>query len=157
MTSIHQFKVERIDGDEIDFADFKGKKLLVVNVASECGYTSQYQQLQELYDHFKDKIAVIGFPSNDFGGQEPGTNEAIQQFCSTQFGVQFPMAAKVVIKGPDAHPIYQWLTDKSLNGKMDAEVRWNFHKFLLDEHGALVQVFPSSVSPLSDEILNLVN
>ena len=108
MTSIHQFKAEGIAGDTIDFADFKGKKLIVVNVASECGYTPQYQQLQELYDNFKDTLTIVGFPSNDFGGQEPGTNEEIQAFCSRHFAVRFPMAAKVRIKGNEPHPIYEW-------------------------------------------------
>ncbi|MEO1513609.1 MAG: glutathione peroxidase [Bacteroidota bacterium] len=157
MTSIHQFKVEGIDGKQIDFADFKGKKLLVVNVASECGYTSQYAQLQELYDNFRDTLTIVGFPSNDFGGQEPGTDEEIKNFCSLRFGVTFPLTTKVPVKGSNATPIYKWLTQKSQNGVMDSQVRWNFHKYLLDEDGRLVDAHASAVSPLDDPILSWVN
>ncbi len=153
--SIHSFKVEGISGEEIDFAAFEGKKILIVNVASACGYTPQYQQLQELYSAFQNKLVVIGFPSNDFGGQEPGTNEEIQAFCTSRFGVQFPMTTKVSIKGKP-HPIYAWLTQKSQNKIADAEVRWNFHKFLIDEKGRWVNHFPSSVSPLDEQILDWV-
>ena len=153
MESIHQFKVKGIDGSEINFADFKGKKLLVVNVASECGYTPQYQQMQELYEHFQDKLVVVGFPANNFGAQEPGTDEQIQQFCSTTFGVTFPMAAKIDIK---THPIYQWLTQKTANGVVDSQVAWNFFKYLLDENGQLIQYFPSAVDPFDPTILELI-
>jgi glutathione peroxidase len=152
VSSIHKFKVEGIRGEDIDFAAFRGKKLLVANVASACGYTAQYQQLQELYEAFQDKLAIVGFPSNDFGGQEPGTNEEISQFCTLKYGVSFPMAAKVRIKG-QAHPIYEWLTQRELNGVMDSEVQWNFHKFLLDEAGLLVRSLPSATSPLDATIL----
>lgn len=154
MHSIHQFKVRGIEGSEIDFAQFKGKKLIIVNVASQCGYTPQYQQLQELYDEFKDKLEIVGFPSNDFGGQEPGTNEEIQAFCEIRYGVTFPLSAKITIKGNLMHPVYQWLTQKSQNGVADSEVRWNFHKYLLDENGHLVKSLPSSVSPLDEQILD---
>lgn len=153
MDSIHQFKVEGIEGSEINFADFSGKKIMVVNVASECGFTPQYQQLQELYQEFRDKLVIVGFPSNDFGGQEPGTNEAIRAFCTQRYGVDFPLAAKINIKG-SPHPIYQWLTQKARNGVADSEVRWNFHKYLLDENGHLIQDLPSSVSPLDEPILD---
>ncbi|MEM9918551.1 MAG: glutathione peroxidase [Bacteroidota bacterium] len=156
MTSIHQFKAEGIDGNTIDFADFKGKKLLIVNVASECGYTSQYQQLQELHSNFKETLTIVGFPSNDFGGQEPGTNEEIQAFCTRRFAVSFPMAAKVRIKGNEPHPIYSWLTQKALNGVQDSNVRWNFHKYLLDEEGQLVGNYASAVSPLDTQVLSWV-
>lgn len=152
MSSIHKFIVEGIRGEDIDFAAFRGKKLLVANVASACGYTAQYQQLQELYEAFQDKLAIVGFPSNDFGGQEPGTNEEISQFCTLKYGVSFPMAAKVRIKG-QAHPIYEWLTQRELNGVMDSEVQWDFHKFLLDEAGHLVRSLPSATSPLDAIIL----
>ena len=154
MDSIHQFKVKGIEGKEIDFAQFKGKKIMVVNVASECGFTPQYQQLQELYEEFQDKLTIVGFPSNDFGGQEPGTNEEIRAFCTLRYGVDFPLAAKTRIKGSDKHPVYQWLTQKSKNGVADSEVQWNFYKYLLDENGHLVQSFPSSVSPLDEKILD---
>ncbi len=152
--SIHQFSLEGIGGERIEFASFKGKKLIVVNVASACGYTPQYQQLQELYEKFEDKLVIVGIPCNDFGGQEPGDNQQIKTFCSTRYGVSFPMAAKISIKGPDAHPLYQWLGSKALNGKMDTQVRWNFHKYLLDEKGVLVQSLPSAVEPFDEVILN---
>lgn len=156
MKSIHDFKIKSIEGAEIDFADFKGKKILVVNVASECGYTPQYQQLQELYDNFKEKLVVVGMPCNDFGGQEPGSDSEIQSFCSVRYGVTFPLATKINIL-KNTHPIYQFLTRKSENGLEDSEVRWNFQKYLLDENGFFVKILPPSVSPLDDEILNCVN
>lgn len=150
MKTIHTYKIEGIDGKDLDFSDFKGKKILVVNVASACGFTSQYQQLQELAEEFKDKLVVVGFPCNDFGAQEPGTNQEVQSFCTLNFGVTFPMTTKISIS---TEPIYQWLTQKSQNGVMDAEVKWNFHKFLLDESGQLVNTYPSSVSPFDEAIL----
>ena len=155
-SNFHQFKIESISGGEIDFSAYKGKKILIVNVASKCGYTPQYKELQELYTTFGDKLVVIGFPCNDFGGQESGSNSEIQTFCDSKYGVTFPMTTKVKIKGKDAHPIYQWLTSKDQNGVMDADVRWNFHKFLIDEQGNLVKAYPSSVKPLSEEILSWV-
>lgn len=157
MHSIHSFKVEGIEGKEIDFAPFKGKKLIIINVASECGCTPPYQQLQELYECFKDKVVIVGFPSNDFGGQEPGTNEEIQAFCNRRYGVTFPLATKIYIKGSSVHPVYQWLTQQTQNGVADSEVRWNFHKYLLDEHGQLVKSLPSDVSPLDEQILDWLN
>ena len=156
MASIHEFSVEGIGGKEIDFAQFSGKKILIVNVASECGYTPQYQQLEELYEAFADKLAIVGFPSNDFGGQEPGSNEEIHSFCTLNYGVKFPIAAKVAIIQPPVHPIYQWLTNKTYNGVMDSEVAWNFQKYLLDENGVLVNTYPSAVSPLDERILDWV-
>ena len=156
MASIHKFKVEGIGGEEIDFASFAGKKVLVVNVASECGFTPQYQQLEELYEEFQDKLAIVGFPSNDFGGQEPGTNEEIRSFCSVNFGVKFPLSVKIAIKSPPVHPMYEWLTRKELNGVLDSEVTWNFQKYLLNEAGELVATHPSAVSPLDDAILDWV-
>lgn len=157
LSSIHQFKVAGISQEEIDFADFKGKKILVVNVASECGYTPQYQQLQELYVYFKDKLVVVGFPCNDFGGQEPGDHRAIQQFCDRNYGVSFPLAAKINIRSADPHPLYRWLTSRTLNGKMDAQVNWNFHKFLLDEEGLLLAHFPSATDPADPAITSLIS
>jgi glutathione peroxidase len=149
-SSIHTFSVEAIEGGVIDFADFKGKKLMVVNGASECGFTPQYQQLQELHEQFEDQLVILVFPANNFGGQEPGTNEEIRSFCTKRYGVTFPLAAKIDIR---THPVYQWLTRKAENGFQDSEVTWNFQKYLLDEEGRLVQVLPSSTSPLSDEVL----
>ncbi len=156
MSSIYKFKVRGLDGEEIDFANFKGKKILVVNVASECGFTPQYQQLQELQGACGDKIQIVGFPCNDFGGQEPGSKEEIRSFCTINYGVTFPLGAKVSIKGPQIDPLYRWLTTKAENEVMDSEVEWNFHKYLLDEAGRLIKVYPSSVTPLSEEILSLV-
>lgn len=156
MASIHEFRVAGIGGKEIDFAKFKGKKILVVNVASECGYTPQYQQLEELYEEFEDKLVIVGFPSNDFGGQEPGTEAEIHSFCTVNFGVKFPLAAKVAIKTDPVHPIYQWLTNKTYNGVMDSDVAWNFQKYLLDESGALVKTYPSAVSPLDEAIITWI-
>lgn len=154
--TIHQFEVEGLNGDKINFSEFKGKKILVVNVASKCGFTPQYKQLQELHEQHGDNLVIIGFPCNDFGGQEPGSNEEIAAFCQKNYGVSFLMADKVNIKGSDVHPIYQWLTNKDKNGVMDSDVKWNFHKFLIDEEGQLVKSLPSTVSPLDDSILSWV-
>ncbi len=152
ISSIHDFKVPSLDGNTIDFSKFKGKKILVVNTASECGYTPQYADLQKLYDAYKTKLVVVGFPANNFGGQEPGTNAEIKDFCKKNYGVTFPMAEKVSVKGNDTHALFKWLTSKSENGVMDAEIKWNFTKFLLDENGKLLAVFPSKVNPMSEEI-----
>jgi len=151
-TSVHQFKVPAIDGSTIDFASFKGKKILIVNTASECGYTPQYEGLEALYKKYQDKLVVVGFPANNFGGQEPGTNEEISSFCKKNYGVSFPIAGKISVKGNDAAPIYRWLCSKQENGVMDATVSWNFNKFLLDEEGRLLQHFESRVAPMSEEI-----
>ena len=152
MSSIHTFKVEALDGTTINFADFKGKKILIVNTASECGYTPQYKELEALYQKFKDKLVIVGFPANNFGGQEPGTNTEIKEFCQQNYGVTFPMAAKISVKGDDAAPIYQWLCNKTENGVLDAEIKWNFNKFLLDENGNMIAYFPSKVTPMSEQI-----
>lgn len=154
--SIHSFKVKSIEGKTIDFASFKGKKIMVVNTASKCGYTPQYEALQKVYEEYKDKLVIVGFPANNFGGQEPGSDGEIQEFCKARFGVSFPLASKVSVKGDDMAPIYKWLTTKSENGVLDAEVGWNFGKFLLDENGKLIQYFPSKVKPDSEEILKFV-
>ena len=155
--TIYQFKVTSLDGGTIDFATFKGKKILVVNTASKCGFTPQYAELEKLYaEHSKD-LVIVGFPANNFGGQEPGSNDEIKTFCTKNYGVTFPMAAKVSVKGDDIAPIYKWLTSKSENGVMDADIKWNFTKFLLDENGVLIAKFDSKVKPLSDEILSRLN
>jgi glutathione peroxidase len=151
--SIHRFKVKSIEGATIDFASFKGKKILIVNTASECGYTPQYEDLQKLYDQYKSKLVVVGFPANNFNGQEPGSDTEIRAFCKARYGVSFPLASKVSVKGNDMAPIYKWLTSKSENGVLDATIGWNFNKFLLDENGKLLAFFPSKVKPMSDEIL----
>jgi glutathione peroxidase len=155
MNSIHAYTTTSIEGKELDLSTFAGRKMLIVNVASACGYTPQYQQLQELHEHFSDKIAVIGFPCNDFGAQESGSETEIQAFCTVRFGVTFPLSAKVGIK-KNTHPIYAFLTQKALNGVSDNDVKWNFQKYLLNERGELIHVLPSSVSPLDEQILNFI-
>jgi len=152
--SIHSFTVKGIDGKNISLADFKGKKILVVNTASKCGYTPQYEALEKVYEQYKDKLVIIGFPCNQFGGQEPGSNEEIVAFCKKNYGVSFPLADKIDVKGEHIAPIYQWLTQKSRNGVLDASISWNFNKFLLDENGKMIAYFPSNVKPDSEAILN---
>jgi glutathione peroxidase len=155
-TSIKSFKVKGIDGKELDFASFGNKKLMIVNVASECGFTPQYRQLQELYESFHDKLVIVGFPCNDFGNQEPGNEKDIEKFCQLNFGVSFPLTEKVKILGSETHPVYQWLTQKSQNQHSDSEVSWNFQKYLLDQDGRLQKVLPSSVSPVDPEVVDWV-
>lgn len=145
-----------LNGEEIPLSRFRGKKMLLVNTASECGYTPQYKQLEEVYKQYGDKVAVIGFPSNQFGGQEPGTNTEIAKFCELNYGVTFPMSQKVDVKGPDAHPIWKWLTQKALNGKEDSEVRWNFQKYLINERGHLLAIYTSKVVPNSGEVSDAI-
>ncbi len=132
--------------------DLAGQVLLVVNVASRCGFTAQYEGLQKLYEAKKDKLVIVGFPANNFGQQEPGSNAEIGEFCKKNYGVTFPMAAKVSVKGDDQAAIFKWLCNKTQNGVLDAEIKWNFGKFLLDENGALISYFPSKVEPMSEEI-----
>lgn len=151
--TIHAFKVPSIEGGTIDFKKYKGKKILVVNTASKCGYTPQYEGLEKLYKEHKDKLVVVGFPANNFGQQEPGSDEEIQQFCKVRFGVTFPLASKVDVAGDNTHPLFKWLTTKEENGVLDAKVKWNFTKFLLDENGKLLASFESKVTPESEEIL----
>ena len=150
--SIYDYKVESLDGKEINFADFKGKKILIVNTASECGFTPQYADLEKLYEDYKDKLVIIGFPANNFGGQEPGTNQEIGAFCQKNYGVTFPMAAKVSVKGDDTAPIFKFLTEKELNGVKNTTILWNFTKFLLDENGKLVDSYISTTKPTSSSI-----
>lgn len=155
--SFYDFKMRDIDGNEVDFNQFKGKKVLLVNVASKCGYTPQYADLQELNEKYGDKVVILGFPANNFGGQEPGTEEDIKAFCTENYGVTFKMFQKISVKGVDKHPLYRWLSDKDLNGWNDKEPTWNFCKYLIDEQGELKEFFPSSVKPLDDEIVSLVS
>ncbi|MCP1300262.1 glutathione peroxidase [Chryseobacterium sp. S0630] len=145
--TIYDFKVESLDGKEINFADFKGKKILIVNTASECGFTPQYADLEKVYEQYKDKLVVVGFPANNFGGQEPGTNTEIGAFCQKNYGVTFPMAAKVSVKGDDTAPIFKFLTEKELNGVKNTSILWNFTKFLVDENGKLIDTFVSTTNP----------
>lgn len=157
MKNFHDFTVESINGKPFDLAQFKGKKVLVVNTASECGFTPQYAQLEELYEHFHDAdFEIIAFPANDFGAQEPGTNDEIAQFCKRNYGVSFPIMAKVNVKGSETHPLFQWLSQKSLNGVADIEITWNFQKFLIDENGQLVKSVAPAVSPMDDAVLGWI-
>ena len=150
-SSIHEFKFETIDGQERSFSEFKGKKLLIVNTASECGFTPQYEALQKLHDSYQDKLVIIGFPANNFGGQEPGQNNEIASFCKKNYGVTFLMAAKVSVKGDDIHPVFQWLCQQE-NQSFTGDIKWNFEKFLLDENGHLKARFRSAVKPDSKKI-----
>ena len=150
--SLYSIEINSLDGNTIDLNDYKGKYILFVNVASECGFTGQYADLQKLYDTYQDKLMVIGVPCNQFGSQEPGSADQIQSFCSKNYGVTFQMTEKIYVKGKNQHPVYQWLCQKINNGKEDVTVGWNFGKFLIDENGNYVAYFPSKVTPLSTEI-----
>lgn len=155
--TIYNYKVKDIAGDEFDFASLKGKKIMIVNTASECGLTPQYEQLQEVYEEFKDKnFIIIGFPANNFGAQEPGTNEQIATFCKKNYGVSFPIMSKISVKGSNIHPIYQFLTQKAKNGLQDSEVEWNFQKYLIDEKGHLAKVISPRTLPNAPEIINWI-
>ncbi|MBL7731894.1 MAG: glutathione peroxidase [Chitinophagaceae bacterium] len=167
--SIYDFKVEGLDGSDINFADYKGKKILIVNTASKCGNTPQYKELETLYEKYKDKLMIVGFPANNFGEQEPGTNADIKEFCTKNYGVTFPMAEKISVRGDDIHPLYKYLVEQSKemaknvsadNSKdmvwkrfLQDPVIWNFTKFLLDENGKLIAVFYHKTNPMSEEVL----
>jgi glutathione peroxidase len=156
--SFYDLKAKTIDGKDFSFADLKGKKVLVVNTASKCGYTPQYEDLEKLYKEYKDKnLVIIGFPANNFGRQEPGSNTEIEEFCKKNYGVTFQMMEKIDVKGDDMHPVYKWLTEKSLNGKMDSSVKWNFQKYMINEKGELVDVAYSSDKPMGEKIMNWLN
>ncbi len=156
-TSIYDFKVAGLTGDSIDFAQFKGKKILIVNTASECGFTPQYEGLEKLYEANKGKLVIVGFPANNFGAQEPGSNQQIAHFCKQNYGVSFPMAAKISVKGDDMAPIYHWLTTKACNHYRNSSVKWNFQKYLINEQGQLVDYFLSFVKPESESIQKAIN
>jgi glutathione peroxidase len=148
---VYDFKVKNIEGKDFKLSKYKGKKLLIVNTASKCGYTKQYAELQLLADQYKNKLVVIGFPANNFAGQEPGTNSEIQEFCKKNFGVTFPLSEKVSVKGLDIAPIFQYLTTQE-NPDFTGEIKWNFEKFLIDENGKLIHRYRSNVKPLATEI-----
>ena len=155
--NFYSFTVETIDGKDLPLSTFKGKKVLVVNTASKCGFTPQYEDLQKLYEQYGgDDFVIIGFPANNFLRQEPGTNEEIKEFCSINYGVTFPMMAKISVKGKDIHPLYEWLTKKKNNGVMDANVSWNFQKFMIDEEGNLVGMVPPKAKPFDDRIISWI-
>ena len=156
-TSIYDFKAPGLTGGTIDFATFKGKKIMIVNTASKCGNTPQYADLEKLYEKYKDKLVIIGFPANNFGQQEPGTNGEIQEFCKKNYGVSFPMAEKVSVKGDDIAPIYKYLSEQAAAKGLADPVKWNFGKFLIDEKGNLVATFAPQTLPMSDEILKWLN
>ncbi len=158
MKTLYDFEINGLDGQPFDLSGLKGKKVLIVNTASECGLTPQYEQLQELYDTYGgEKFEIIGFPSNDFGAQEPGSDEEIASFCQKNYGVTFPMMTKIAVKGEAIHPIYAWLTQKGQNGVGDFEVKWNFHKFLVDEEGHLVKEVQPQTLPIDEEIVSWVS
>jgi len=155
--NIYDFKVPGLDGKTINFKKFKGKKIMIVNTASKCGNTPQYSDLEKLYEQYKDKLVIIGFPANNFGKQEPGSNEEIGEFCKKNYGVTFPMAEKVSVKGEDIHPLYKYLTDEAAKMGIEDPVKWNFTKFLLDEHGKLIAVIHNKVNPMSEEVTKYLN
>jgi len=155
--TIYQFKVEDLYGKQFDFASLKGKKVMIVNTASKCGYTPQYKDLEALYKEFKDKgFVIIGFPANNFASQEPGTNKEIATFCKQNYGVSFPMMSKISVKGNDMSEVYQFLTQKAKNGLKDSNVEWNFQKYLINEKGELVKVYYSKTLPTDPEIVNWI-
>lgn len=155
--SFYDFKATTLEGKPFDLSSLKGKKVLVVNTASKCGYTPQYAQLEELYKKYADKnFVIIGFPANNFMSQEPGDNKQIREFCTSKYGVSFPMMSKISVKGKDIDPLYQWLTSKDENGLMDAPVKWNFQKFMIDENGKLIGMVPPGDVPTCDKIVNWI-
>lgn len=153
-SSFYSFRMKGLDGQEIDFSKFKGKKVLLVNVASQCGYTPQYEDLQKLHEQYGDKVIVLGFPADNFGHQEPGSESEIGAFCQKNYGVTFQMFSKISVKGDDKAPLYKWLSDKSQNGWNDQEPGWNFCKYLISEKGELLKFYSSGVKPMGEEILN---
>lgn len=154
--SVYNIKINDLDGDPINLEKFKGKYLLFVNVASKCGFTKQYADLQELYDLYIDNLMVIGVPCNQFGAQEPGSPDEIQTFCKKNYGVTFLMTEKISVKGKNQHPLYNWLTDKSLNGVKNSTVKWNFQKYIVDKEGNLIDYFYSMTRPLSSKITKII-
>lgn len=155
--SIYDYEIETIDGKTISMSQFKGKKIMIVNTASKCGFTPQYEQLQALYAEYKDQnFVIIGFPANDFLKQEPGSNEEIAAFCQKNYGVDFPMMAKISVKGKEMAPIYEWLTSKELNGKADSSVKWNFQKYLIGTDGKLEEMYYSKVTPNDAVIIDWI-
>ena len=155
-SSIYDFKVTALDGGTIDFSNYKGKKILIVNTASQCGNTPQYAELEELYKKYGNTLVIVGFPANNFGGQEPGSNSDISSFCKKNYGVTFPMAEKVSVKGDDIHPLFKYLVAEAEKLGEKDPIKWNFTKFLIDENGKLVKVFHNKVLPMSDEVVSAI-
>ncbi|MBS1661510.1 MAG: glutathione peroxidase [Bacteroidetes bacterium] len=157
-TSVYDYKVTGLDGKPLELSKYKGKKLLIVNTASKCGYTPQYADLEKLYEQYKSKLVIVGFPANNFGQQEPGTAAEITEFCTKNYGVTFPMAEKVDVVGENIHPLFKYLTEEAKKmGVADPVIKWNFTKFLVDENGKLVAVFPSKVKPTDEAITKYLN
>ena len=152
-SGFYDFKVKTLEGEDFDLSSLKGKKVMVVNVASKCGNTPQYKELEELYEKYQGELVIIGFPANNFGGQEPGSAAEIRAFCTKNYGVTFPLMEKISVKGKDMHPLYKWLTSKDMNGVMDSEVTWNFQKYLIDENGKLVDKLNPKEKPGSEKTL----
>jgi glutathione peroxidase len=152
-SGFYDFKVKTLEGGNFDFSSLKGKKVMIVNTASKCGFTPQYKDLEEVYVKYHDNLVIIGFPANNFASQEPGTAAEIRKFCTENYGVTFPMMEKISVKGDDMAPLYKWLTSKEKNGVMDSEVKWNFQKYLIDENGKLVDVVYSKDKPTSDKVI----
>lgn len=155
--SIYDFKVPSLDGGTIDLSKYKGKKIMIVNTASKCGNTPQYEGLQKLQDKYKSTLVIIGFPANNFGQQESGTNDEIKEFCKKNYGVTFPMAEKVSVKGDDIHPLFKYLTEEAKKMGIEDPIKWNFTKFLIDENGKLVTVIHNKVQPMSEEVTKYLN
>ena len=155
-TSIYDFKVAGLEGNEIDLAQFKGKKIMIVNTASKCGLTPQYEGLQKLYDKCGGKLVIIGFPANNFKDQEPGSKEEIAEFCKKNYGVKFIMAEKVSVKGEDIHPLFQYLTNEAKKIGIEDPIKWNFTKFLIDENGQLLTVIPHKTKPMSEDVIKFL-
>ena len=156
-SGFYDFKVKTLEGANFDFSSLKGKKVMIVNTASKCGFTPQYKELEEVYLKYKDNLVIIGFPANNFAHQEPGTASEIRKFCTENYGVTFPLMEKISVKGSDMAPLYKWLTSKKENGVMDSEVKWNFQKYLIDENGKLVDVVYSKDKPTSDKIISWIS
>jgi glutathione peroxidase len=154
--SFYDFKVKTLEGKDFDLGSLRGKKVMVVNTASKCGFTPQYKELEALYEAYGDILVIVGFPANNFANQEPGSAGEIRKFCTENYGVTFPMMEKISVKGNDMHPLYRWLTSKEENGVMDSEVKWNFQKYLIDENGNLVDVVYSKEKPDSEKILSWI-
>lgn len=149
----YDFKVKTLEGDDFDFSTLRGKKVMIVNTASKCGFTPQYEDLQQLHEQFGQKLVILGFPANDFMNQEPGSAEEIRQFCDEKYSVTFTLMEKISVKGKDMHPLYKWLTSRELNGVMDSSVKWNFQKYLIDENGRLVDVLNPKEKPDSEKVI----
>lgn len=156
-SGFYDFKVKTLEGGDFDFSSLKGKKVIIVNTASKCGFTPQYKDLEEIYKKYKGDLVIIGFPANNFAGQEPGSASEIRRFCTENYGVTFPLMAKISVKGDDMSPVYRWLTDKDKNGVMDSQVKWNFQKYLIDENGNLFDVVYSRDKPDSDKITSWIS